>query len=539
MEWVRHATIRLPAHGDDRRAVAARWALAIALFVLSLAVLVSLSWLLRGAGLWGDLAFAIVVTTGVFWILRRLASRFLGESNEAGVPARLRDHDLRPRRRPGRVGHALGWPRAALPAGARLGRGQFVYWLREASRSQAQRSRVLAGGGRRRRAPRDRALLRAVGGIGRSRAAGGAGGDTEAGRRADEAVAERFRPLLFLRLERACASRSTSRTRSRIRMQMCRKAVGDDNCSGPRGGRADRREPGLPRDRGGTGDRRAAATTRARSTTTSSREDEPRLRRLLVVLLPEPVAGRRQGLLRPRPAHAALHVPGARRRLGGADGRARPCTRGARMRGRRGRSLAPRRSATASTSMSSPTTGTSAQPLLGGAAAPRRTGWPRRGETLVPPRDRAPARTPSPSSPGTATPRTRAPASAAASSRRATFPRPPTTARALGAQRGVRRVRQAASAHGRGRARALERLPRAAGARRTASSPGAYCDLSGRPEGPSFQRRYKEPEATTRARSACATGGRPGSSSRAEEASAAGSPQVCQRSISTKTVIPR
>ena len=46
---------------------------------LAVAFLVFLNFLLRGAGLWGDLAFAILVTTAVFWIARRLASPWLAE----------------------------------------------------------------------------------------------------------------------------------------------------------------------------------------------------------------------------------------------------------------------------------------------------------------------------------------------------------------------------------------------------------------------------------------------------------------------------
>ena len=78
--------VRRPFSGTGRRAVAARWALAIVLFLVSLAMLVFLSWLLRGAGLWGDLAFAIVVTTGVFWIARQAAAFFLHEDAGRALP---------------------------------------------------------------------------------------------------------------------------------------------------------------------------------------------------------------------------------------------------------------------------------------------------------------------------------------------------------------------------------------------------------------------------------------------------------------------
>lgn len=86
--WVteRWARIKRFFKEKSRKAAAARWAIAILLFFVALGVLVSLSWLLRGAGLWGDLAFAIVVTTGVFWTLRRLAHRFLDEGDIRALP---------------------------------------------------------------------------------------------------------------------------------------------------------------------------------------------------------------------------------------------------------------------------------------------------------------------------------------------------------------------------------------------------------------------------------------------------------------------
>jgi hypothetical protein len=59
--------------------VAVRWVLAILLFLIAVLALIFLGWLLRGAGLWGDLAFAIVITTGAFWIVRRISQRWLKE----------------------------------------------------------------------------------------------------------------------------------------------------------------------------------------------------------------------------------------------------------------------------------------------------------------------------------------------------------------------------------------------------------------------------------------------------------------------------
>ena len=66
---------------------------------------------------------------------------------------------------------------------------------------------------------------------------------------------------------------------------------------------------------------------------------------------------------------------------------------------------------------------------------------------------------------------------------------------------------------------------------------GAYCDLSGAPKGPSFQTRYKEPDGEVV--EICLSGTRAASALLTQPASAAGSPQVCQRSISTKAVTPR
>ena len=78
--------IRRPFVGKERKKVAARWALAIALFVVSLLLFVSLGWLLRGAGLWGDLAFAILLTTAIFWLARQSAAFFLDEPAGRALP---------------------------------------------------------------------------------------------------------------------------------------------------------------------------------------------------------------------------------------------------------------------------------------------------------------------------------------------------------------------------------------------------------------------------------------------------------------------
>ena len=46
----------------------------------------ALGWLLRGAGLWGDLAFAILLTTAIFWIARQAAAFFLDEPAGRALP---------------------------------------------------------------------------------------------------------------------------------------------------------------------------------------------------------------------------------------------------------------------------------------------------------------------------------------------------------------------------------------------------------------------------------------------------------------------
>ena len=60
-----------------RRAV--RALAGIPLFLLAFGVLVALNVLLRAGGLWGDLVFAIAVTTVVLWVLTRLAKPLVGE----------------------------------------------------------------------------------------------------------------------------------------------------------------------------------------------------------------------------------------------------------------------------------------------------------------------------------------------------------------------------------------------------------------------------------------------------------------------------
>lgn len=77
LETVRAVVARLPEHG---RAV--RILIGIFLFGLAFAFLVALNVLLRAGGLWGDLAFAVIVTMAVLWALSRVTRPLLGRGKE-------------------------------------------------------------------------------------------------------------------------------------------------------------------------------------------------------------------------------------------------------------------------------------------------------------------------------------------------------------------------------------------------------------------------------------------------------------------------
>jgi hypothetical protein len=76
-ETLRAAVARLPEHGRAVRILAG-----ILLFGLAFGVLVTLNVLLRAGGLWGDLAFALIVTTAVLWALSRATRPLLGRGKE-------------------------------------------------------------------------------------------------------------------------------------------------------------------------------------------------------------------------------------------------------------------------------------------------------------------------------------------------------------------------------------------------------------------------------------------------------------------------
>jgi hypothetical protein len=224
--------IRRPFTGTGRRAVAARWALAIALFLVSLVVLVSLSWLLRGAGLWGDLAFAIVVTTGIFWIARQAAAFFLHEDAGRALPRAFATTIFVLVGVPvAYVTRPWGLVLLLAPVGV-WAVCQFVYWLREKRRGTKPprypvfwQAEVVGVG-----------LLAIVLFVAPSvgspeRVPQAVPAADLAGGEQDLTVAERFRPLVFFDSGERRFPLDIQDAIADDRVQICRKAVGDDNCA--------------------------------------------------------------------------------------------------------------------------------------------------------------------------------------------------------------------------------------------------------------------------------------------------------------------
>jgi len=77
LERFRAFLARLPDQGRTVRVLAG-----LVLFLLAFGVLVALNVLLRAGGLWGDLAFALVVTTAVLWALTRATRVLLGRDKQ-------------------------------------------------------------------------------------------------------------------------------------------------------------------------------------------------------------------------------------------------------------------------------------------------------------------------------------------------------------------------------------------------------------------------------------------------------------------------
>jgi hypothetical protein len=213
--------------GPGGWSVFVRWVVAITLFGLAVGFLVFLSWLLRGAGLWGDLAFAIVVTTGVFWIARRVASKWL---EEGPVKSLLRAFSTtifvlvgvpiawvtRP------VGIGLLFLPIVVWAAFRIVDRWFhrlehkpVFWLAEAVGVLLLGFVLLV-------APSVGSVIGEPDLVPEADAAAG---------EKDAAVAERFRPLLFFDSGEVRFPLDVDDAIDEGRMQMCRKAVrNDDAC---------------------------------------------------------------------------------------------------------------------------------------------------------------------------------------------------------------------------------------------------------------------------------------------------------------------
>lgn len=220
------AWVHRPFEEDSGRAVAARWGLAIGLFLLALVFLVFLSWLLRGAGLWGDLAFAILVTTGVFWIARRIMQGLL---HEGPIKSLFRAfattifvlvggpvaYVTRP------VGIVLWLLPVVVWGGLKLAQWRWkrpgwtpVFWQAEVA-GVALLAIVLF-------------TWPSVGSVDRvPKAVPAASLEVEE----ETEIAERFRPVMFFDSGELRFPLNIEDAIDDGRMKICRKAVGDDNCS--------------------------------------------------------------------------------------------------------------------------------------------------------------------------------------------------------------------------------------------------------------------------------------------------------------------
>jgi hypothetical protein len=211
--------------------VAVRWVLAILLFLVAIAVLVLLGWLLRGAGLWGDLAFAIVVTTGAFWIVRRISQRWLDEGpGKALFRAFATTMFVL-------VGIPVAW--VTRPLGLVLLLLPIAIWIAFLS---ADKIRKRPKWDKRRfplfwHAEVLSVVLLAAGlfvapSVGSpDRVPRAVPVDDVEGGEQDLEVAETFRPLLFFDSGERRFPLDIQDAIADDRVQMCRKVVGDDNCS--------------------------------------------------------------------------------------------------------------------------------------------------------------------------------------------------------------------------------------------------------------------------------------------------------------------
>lgn len=217
--------------GDTFLPVFVRWVLAILLFIVAVAVLLVLGWLLRGAGLWGDLAFAIVVTTGAFWIVRRISQRWLKESHWKALFRAFATTIFV------LVGVPVAW--VTRPLGLGLLALPIVVWLvfliadkvRKRSKEDKRRFPVFW------HAEVVSVALLAVGlfvapSVGSpDRVPRAVPVEDFEGGEQDLEVAEAFRPLLFFDSGERRFPLDIQDAIADDRVQMCRKVVGDDNCT--------------------------------------------------------------------------------------------------------------------------------------------------------------------------------------------------------------------------------------------------------------------------------------------------------------------
>jgi hypothetical protein len=244
-----HEFVKFVNKPDDTRAVAIRWAIAILLFLVALLLLAAMNFLLRGSGLWGDLGFAIIITTAVFWALRRLAHVFLVEGDIKALPRAFATTIFV------LVGVPVAW--VTKPAGLVLlllpvgiwALAQLVYSLRD---GKARKAAAREAGPE--APPADRAqrkkrypifwqaevagvlllgiVLFVAPNVGSPDQVALAvpAADLEGGEQ-DLAVAREFQPLLFFDSGERRYPLDIQDAIAANRMKMCRKAVGDDNCT--------------------------------------------------------------------------------------------------------------------------------------------------------------------------------------------------------------------------------------------------------------------------------------------------------------------
>jgi hypothetical protein len=207
---------------------AARFLLGLLLLAFALGFLVFLNWLLRGAGLWGDLAFAIIVVTSVLWALRRAAKPLQNDPSEKvwafprafaaaifvlmGVPVAY-------------VTRPLGAVLFALPIGLwALARLTKWRWRRPGRVPPLWGVTLVSV------ALLGIALLLAPSVTSGESVPRGVPQATIEGGQLDAALADRFRPLLFLDSGEQRYPLDIEAAIADDRMDMCRKAVPDDVC---------------------------------------------------------------------------------------------------------------------------------------------------------------------------------------------------------------------------------------------------------------------------------------------------------------------